>query len=138
LTGVARGLADLELRNYRVRLARPPARELAAIIDRFNALAAALEAARTENEALNHRLIAAQDDERRRTALELHDEVGPSLFGLKANASSIASAAATLPEKDRQVIAERLRDTVAIVAHLQAINRSMLERLRPMALRHVP
>src|SRR4029077_17418187 len=77
-------------------------------------------------------------DERRRTALELHDEVGPCLFGLKANASSIASAAATLPVKDTQVIAERLRDTVAIVDHLQAINRSMLERLRPMALGHVP
>src|SRR3954469_11897889 len=77
LTGVARGLADLEQRNYRVRLPRPRAQELAAITDRFNALAQALDAARSENEKLNHRLITAQDDERRRTALELHDEVGP-------------------------------------------------------------
>ena len=91
LTGVARGLADLEQRNYRVRLPRPRAQELAAITDRFNALAQALDAARSENEKLNHRLITAQDDERRRTALELHDEVGPSLFGLKANAGSIAT-----------------------------------------------
>ena len=86
LTGVARGLADLERRNYRVRLPRPQAQELAAITDRFNALAQALDSARADNEKLNHRLITAQDDERRRTALELHDEVGPSLFGLKANA----------------------------------------------------
>jgi len=50
LTGVARGLADLERRNYRVRLPRPQAQELAAITDRFNALAQALEAARAENE----------------------------------------------------------------------------------------
>src|SRR5262249_59519352 len=54
------------------------AARLAAITDRFNALAQALEAARAENEQLNHRLITAQDDERRRTALDLHDEVGPN------------------------------------------------------------
>jgi two-component system, NarL family, sensor histidine kinase UhpB len=137
LTGVARGLADLERRNYRVRLPRPQARELAAITDRFNALAQALDAARTENETLNRRLITAQDDERKRTALELHDEVGPSLFGLKANASSIASAAAGLPDPVGGKLNERVRDSLAIIEHLQAINRSMLNRLRPMALGHV-
>jgi two-component system, NarL family, sensor histidine kinase UhpB len=138
LTGVARGLADLEQRNYRVRLPRPQARELAAITDRFNALAEALAAVRAENERLNHRLITAQDDERRRTALELHDEVGPSLFGLKANAASIATAAAALPEAAGRKITERVRDILGVVEHLQAINRSMLNRLRPMALGHVP
>jgi len=139
LTAVARGLADLEERNYRVRLQPPSARELAAIVDRFNGLAAALDALRTENEALNRRLIAAQDDERRRTALELHDEVGPSLFGLKANASSIANAAAAVSaDATARKLAERARDMLAIIEHLQAINRSMLTRLRPMALGHVP
>jgi len=138
LTGVARGLADLEQRNYRVRLPRPRAQELAAITDRFNALAQALDAARSENEKLNHRLITAQDDERRRTALELHDEVGPSLFGLKANAGSIATAAAALPEQVASKMTARVRDMLAIIEHLQSINRSMLNRLRPMALGHVP
>jgi two-component system, NarL family, sensor histidine kinase UhpB len=138
LTGVARGLADLEQRNYRVRLPRPQARELAAITDRFNALAEALAAVRAENEELAHRLITAQDDERRRTALELHDEVGPSLFGLKANAASIATAAAALPEEVAGKITKRVRDILGVIEHLQAINRSMLNRLRPMALGHVP
>jgi two-component system, NarL family, sensor histidine kinase UhpB len=138
LTAVTRGLADLEQRNYRVRLPRPHAQELAAIADRFNALAQALDAARAENERLNHRLITAQDDERRRTALELHDEVGPSLFGLKANASSIATAAKELPEERARKLTERASDMLAIIEHLQAINRSMLNRLRPMALGHVP
>jgi two-component system sensor histidine kinase UhpB len=140
LSGVAHGLADLERRNYGVRLPRPRAgaQELAAITDHFNALAIALDAARTENEMLNRRLITAQDDERKRTALELHDEVGPSLFGLKANASSIASAVAGLPDAVRGRLMERIRDNLAIVEHLQAINRSMLNRLRPMALGHVP
>ena len=138
LTGIARGFADLERRNYRVRLARPQAQELAAITDRFNALAQALEETRRENEELARRLITAQDDERRRTALELHDEVGPSLFGLKAGAGAIAAAAAALPEPVGEKATVRARDMLAIIEHLQAINRSMLARLRPMALGHVP
>jgi two-component system sensor histidine kinase UhpB len=60
------------------------------------------------------------------------------LFGLRANASSIASAAQNLPDQARESVAERLHDILAIIEHLQAINRSMLDRLRPMALGHVP
>jgi two-component system sensor histidine kinase UhpB len=138
LTALGAGLLDLERRSFGVRLARPKARELAAIADRFNALAGALEAARAENAALYQRLITTQDDERRNTARELHDEVGPSLFGLKANAGSIATAAATLPDGPARAVQERARDILAIVDHLQAVNRSLLTRLRPMALGHVP
>jgi two-component system sensor histidine kinase UhpB len=121
-----------------VRLPRPQAQELAAITDRFNALALALEAARAENEKLHHRLITAQDDERRRTALELHDEVGPNLFGLKAHAASIATVAAKLEDQAARKVTECVRDMLAIIEQLQSINRSMLNRLRPMALGHVP
>ena len=139
LTALGAGLRDLERRSFGVRLPRPKARELAAITDRFNALAGALEAARAENAALYQRLITTQDDERRNTARELHDEVGPSLFGLKANAGSIATAAAALPDAPaRAAIEERARDVLAIVEHLQAVNRSLLTRLRPMALGQVP
>ena len=138
ITGLGRGLADLERRNYRVRLARPGARELAGITDRFNALAEALDTARAENNRLNHRLITAQDDERRRTALDLHDEVGSCLFGLKANATSIAKIAGDLPDAAGTNVRERAADMLGILNHLQAINRSMLNRLRPMALGHIP
>jgi len=138
LTALGGALRALERRDYKLRLARPKVLEFAAITDRFNALAGALEAARTENLALNRRIITAQDDERRRTALELHDEVGPSLFGLKANATSIAKAAAAMSDSAARAIEERVRDLTAIIDHLQSINRSMLNRLRPMALGHVP
>ena len=138
LTVLAAGLSELEHQSYNVRLPMPPTRELSVIADHFNALAAALATARAENVSLNRRLITAQDDERRRTALELHDEVGPCLFGLKANTSSIASATAHLPEKARQIVAQRLQDIGGIIEHLQTINRSILDRLRPMALGHVP
>lgn len=138
LTTLASGLSDLERQTYSVRLPPPQARELAALAGHFNALALTLETVRAENLRLNRRLITAQDDERRRTALELHDEVGPCLFGLKANASSIARVTEGLPDKARQAMVDRLGDILAIIGHLQTINRSMLERLRPMALGHVP
>lgn len=138
LNELAGGLADLEQRKFRVRLPRPQACELKAITDRFNALAEALETARAENLRLNERLITAQDDERRRTALELHDEVGPSLFGLKANIGSIDTLAGQFSDPAGRKLAERVRDLQAIVEHLQVVNRGMLNRLRPMALGHVP
>jgi two-component system, NarL family, sensor histidine kinase UhpB len=138
LTALGTGLRGLERRDYKVRLVRPKVLEFAAIVDRFNALAGALDDVRAENLALNRRVITAQDDERRRTALELHDEVGPSLFGLKANVASIAKAALGLPGAASATVAERVRDLGAIIDHLQGINRSMLNRLRPMALGHVP
>jgi two-component system, NarL family, sensor histidine kinase UhpB len=138
LTGLAAGLAELEHRRYRVRLDRPQPAELAIITDRFNALAEALEATLAENQSLNRRLITAQDDERRRTALDLHDEVGPSLFGLKAHAASMAKAAEALPEGAAAHMTERVRDLNAIIDHLQAINRGMLNRLRPMSLGQLP
>jgi two-component system, NarL family, sensor histidine kinase UhpB len=138
LTALGRGLEGLEHRDYKMRLARPKVLEFAAITDRFNALAGALDAARAENLALSRRLITAQDDERRHTALELHDEVGPSLFGLKANAASIAKAAGVLPQGTAEAVLARTADLTTIVEHLQSLNRSILNRLRPMALGHVP
>jgi two-component system, NarL family, sensor histidine kinase UhpB len=116
----------------------PKTREFIALTMRFNALAQALEIARAENVRLGRRLITAQDDERRHTAIELHDEVGPSLFGLKAIATSIGGLAGKTAEEVRATLTERGRDMLVIIEHLQVINRAMLNRLRPMALGHVP
>ena len=138
LTELVRGLSELRDQNYRVRLSQPRASELVAITDHFNTLAGALEIARADNLRLSRQLITAQDDERRRTALELHDEFGPCFFGLEANTSSIARLTGALSDAERLPIADRINDINAIVHHLQAINQSMLARLRPMALGHVP
>ncbi len=43
LTGLAAGLSDLQHKSYAVRLPQPHPRELASIVNRFNALANALE-----------------------------------------------------------------------------------------------
>jgi len=112
LTVLANGLSDLQRKSYSVRLPEPYPRELAAIIAQFNTLARALETARAENLTLNRRLISAQDDERRRTALELHDEVGPCLFGLKVCASSIAALAGEFPETCERACTAKSADLV--------------------------
>src|SRR4051812_29646443 len=131
---LASGLADLERRNYEVRLPPPEAAEFAAITARFNALAEALNGLQAENRTLNRRLITVQDDERRNIALELHDEVGPSLFGLKV----MASSAMTSVGKTGDVAKNRLTEMHTLIEHMQATNRNLLNRLRPMALGHVP
>ena len=67
-------------------------KELAVITERFNTLAGALDTARVENSRLYRQLISVQEEERREIATELHDEAGPCLFGITANASSIQTS----------------------------------------------
>lgn len=138
LTGLAHGLRALEDGRYRHRLPRPAVRELAAIVDRFNALATAYGAAQADNAALTRRLVTLQDDERRQIALELHDEIGPCLFGIQANAASIGRLARRAPEPLAADLAERAEALGEITARIQSLNRALLRRLRPMALGHVP
>ena len=132
LRSLAEGLRDLGLSDFRVRLLQPKARELSTIAQRFNSLASALETMMVKNRKLSTRLITVQDDERRQTALNLHDEVGPYLFGLKANATSIVNSS-------KGSVAEiRAREMLAMIDALQSINRRVLTQLRPMALGQVP
>ncbi|GJD52246.1 hypothetical protein OPKNFCMD_5009 [Methylobacterium crusticola] len=138
LAALAAGLTRLEQQDYGVRVERPDTRELAVIAARFNRLAGALEGARAANRRLNRQLLTAQDDERRRTALELHDEFGPCLFALEANSSSIARIAGTLEAPVRERLAQRTDDISAIVRRVQTLNRGLLNRLRPAGLGQVP
>jgi two-component system, NarL family, sensor histidine kinase UhpB len=136
LTRLVAGLRELEGKNYGVRLPRPSSLELAEIADRFNRAAAALSAAHEANRQLTRKLLTAHDDERRRTALELHDDVGPCLFSLEASAASLAEAAKKR-DGDPQLI-ERVQGIVAIAQGIKKINRQMLDGLRPMALGRIP
>ncbi|MDQ2634967.1 MAG: histidine kinase [Pseudomonadota bacterium] len=138
LEGVAAGLGELEQGEFRHRLARPNIRALAEITDRFNALALRLDSARSENRYLSRSLLTAQDDERRRIASELHDELGPCLFGIKADTASLERLTRRLPDEIGRTIRERAATIEEITDKIQLMNRRLLDRLRPMALDHLP
>ena len=138
LGGLAEGLTQLERHDYTAHLDRPASQELAVIAERFNSVAVALGEARAANGRLNRQLLTAQDDEGRRIALELHDEFGPCLFALEANAASIARIAEGAPEPERSKLAARAAEIGGIVVQVQARNRELLNRLRPHALGQVP
>ena len=138
LNGLAAGLRELERGHFRHRMERPPTRELADIVDRFNALAQSLCGARADNARLSRRLVAVQDDERRQLAAELHDELGPCLFNLKVNASSLSRLADALPADAGGPIRERTATLIDIGERIQMVNRRVLKAVRPMALGHVP
>jgi two-component system, NarL family, sensor histidine kinase UhpB len=131
LTDFERGLNRLAAGDYAFRpgVGRPGAGgppELARLGARIAGLADALAAAQRENRRLGARLVAAQDDERRQLARDLHDELGATLFGMKVDAGRIAGQSA-----DRPDIADCARRVQAAADHLNRLGRSVMTRLRP-------
>ena len=134
LAGLASGMQELEDGHYGTRLSPQPLRELGVIADRFNTLAGALEKARAENRKLYRHMITLQEEERRQVANELHDEAGPCLFGITANASSIARLADKVPEPEAKAIKSRIEEVLTVSERLKTINRDLLRQLRPVEL----
>jgi two-component system, NarL family, sensor histidine kinase UhpB len=131
LASLSKGMLNLEDGHYATRLERPRVKELAVITDRFNTLAGALDTAREENSRLYRQLITVQEEERRTIANELHDEAGPCLFGITANASSIQTLADQLPDNRTTEISRRVGEILSIADRLKQLNRALLKKLRP-------
>jgi len=131
LANLSRGMLRLEDGHYATRLRAPKVKELAVITNRFNTLAEALDVAREENSGLYRQLISVQEQERREIANELHDEAGPCLFGITANASSIQTIATQLPDHRTGEISHRVGEILGIVERLKLMNRALLKKLRP-------
>lgn len=138
LRTLSAGLSELEEGRFDHRLPVPNLRELALIADRFNTLGEALRKARDDNCRLNERLVRLQDDERRQIASDLHDELGPCVFGLRANLESVDRLSSGTEATMARRIRERTATMGAILDRVQELNRSLLRRIRPMALDHVP
>jgi two-component system sensor histidine kinase UhpB len=107
--------------------------ELNGIGARFNSLGRALEQARDNNHLLIDRLMSLQEAERKDLARELHDEVGPSLFAIRADAACIRRWLDD-PARCGHEIAARAVSIAGLAEGLQRLNYQLLERLRPLVL----
>lgn len=131
LPKLARGMVRLEEGPYATRLETPRMKELAVLANRFNMLAAALEPTREENSNLYRRMITIQKEERREIASDLHDEAGPCLFGITANAASVKPMSKEIPDPPATQIRLRADEILGICERLKSMNRDLLKKLRP-------
>jgi signal transduction histidine kinase len=86
--------------------------------------------AAAELEQLSHRLLSVQEDERRRLARELHDEVGQSVGALLVNLGQARTAYASPPDEVR----ERLESATQLGESTLRTVRNMCLLLRPSML----
>ena len=133
VSGLAEGLARLERGDHDVRFSPGGPPELIAIADRINALAETLKRLDDENHRLVQRMIHVQDEERRDIARDLHDEIGPFLFAIRAGVGALARKLSG-PAPDAIALESDCRRIDEQLAQLQQVNRSILGRLRPAAL----
>lgn len=138
LTALAQGLVALEAGERSQHLDIPMVGEAADIAMKFNSLASSLDQARAENGELYRQIQSVQEDERREIARELHDEAGPCLFGITANAESIGNLANSLGGESGHQIRTRIDEILSIASRMKSMNRALLKRLHPVSAGKVP
>jgi two-component system, NarL family, sensor histidine kinase UhpB len=106
--------------------------ELRRLGERFNTLAASLQSASIDNRMLIDRMMTIQESEREEIARTLHDEVGSTLFSIRAGLMTLRIS---YPEDC--VAADNVGELETMIEEVQSRNRRLLERLRPMVLDHL-
>jgi signal transduction histidine kinase len=126
-------LTRLQAGELATRLPHFRVKDLDDISDSFNHCAQALQSAAEQRRTLNLRLIAVEEEERRRLARELHDEFGQSLTAIKVDAAYMErEARGVLPG-----VVSCAQGVGEVVDGIMALTRSMLTRLRPHELETV-
>jgi two-component system sensor histidine kinase UhpB len=128
LQNLGDGLTRMRTGDYAQQIppAGPPEIRKSAL--EANELARTLNRLREDNRNLLRRIVSLQDDERQDMARELHDELGPLLFGIRANTVALLES---IPcgQAELKGAAEGILQSVET---LQQANRRILDRLRPL------
>jgi two-component system sensor histidine kinase UhpB len=127
LRNLGEGLTRMRMGDYErpIAVSGPP--EIRKSSEEANALARTLGRLSHDNRSLLRKIVSLQDDERRDLARELHDELGPLLFGIRANTIALQEA---IPH-DKE-IEPSVRSLLESVEALQQASRRILDRLRPL------
>jgi two-component system sensor histidine kinase UhpB len=120
------GLARMQQGDYdsAIPLLGPP--EIRQSCEEANQLARKLKRLAQDNRSMLRKIVSLEDDERRELANELHDELGPLLFAIRANAIALSGSSV-----DPEAPAHRLIEAAEAVQHA---SRRILEGLSPLYL----
>jgi signal transduction histidine kinase len=128
LAQLGAGLTRMRNGNYdtMIPVAGPP--EIKRSCEEANQLASTLGRLSRDNVALLRKIVSVADEERSELARELHDELGPLLFAIRANATALSeSQSGAEPEPGSP--AQRL---LGAAEALYQIHRRILEGLSPL------
>ena len=114
-----------------MRVAPQVSREFEPLREGFNGMAGRLEAMGRQNHALQEQIITLQEEERAELARDLHDDVGPFLFAVGADAAMIRQYLARGASDE---IGPRAEAIAEAVRHMQRHLKDVLRRLAPGAL----
>jgi two-component system sensor histidine kinase UhpB len=125
------GLDRLSSGEHGVRLPKVGVPELTRLREHFNILAERLDETTTRNEALLQRVVSVQDEERRRNARELHDNLIQYLFSIRTDTFVIERK---LADGRNGAIEGLTRSIVSTANQMEQVIRNMIQRLRPLVL----
>jgi two-component system sensor histidine kinase UhpB len=128
LQNLGDGLTRMRTGEYEQQIppAGPP--EIRNSAQEANELARTLNRLSQDNRNLLRRIVSLQDDERQDMARELHDELGPLLFGIRASTVALLES---IPCGQAE-LSSAAEGILRSVETLQQANRRILDRLRPL------